>query len=469
MTTDYQLYRPIYDTATEREVLSVLLSYPEEWHENADVLSESLFYITDHKAIYKAAKAIIDRGEAADMVSVLPELLKGEKDSQKISDTSIKLADIAMSAVTSANVRQHIMRLLSLSRRRRMAEIFMRGLQEVMAEGADTDAIQAEAIEELKEVTQTAASEIKGISRVAEEYTRDVIMANINGQKMAGISTGFRVLDEKGGLQPSDLVIVAADSSQGKSAFAMGLAKSAASNGYPVAVYSMEMTAAQLFARLMATETGIPSNILNTRPLNPDQLARYNAAKDWVSRTCMLFDEQSTSNIDGILASIRTVVYKQGVKVAVVDYLQILNVNMKSFNKEQAMADVARRLKNLAKELDICIIALSQLARDKENPRPTMARLRDSGQIAEAADMVILIYRPEVYGSRFKYPDEFTDVSPVGTAMIDLCKGRNSGTAHFIAGFDAPITKFYDLPQGNLPREQQKTQGTNRFIPPVPF
>lgn len=128
----------------------------------------------------------------------------------------------------------------------------------------------------------------------------------------------------------------------------------------------------------------------------------------------------------------------------VVDYLQILNVNMRNTNKEQQMGDVARRLKNIAKELNIWVLALSQLSRNKEDPTPSMARLRDSGQIAEAADTVMLIYRPEFYG-KTSYPSGFNNVSVKGTALIDIAKGRNIGTMKFICGFNAPTTLFYDL------------------------
>lgn len=146
-------------------------------------------------------------------------------------------------------------------------------------------------------------------------------------------------------------------------------------------------------------------------------------------------------------------VYRKGVKLAVVDYLQILNVNMKNINKEQAMGDAARRFKNIARDLNICVILLSQLARDKNDPRPTVARLRDSGQINEAADGTVLIYRPEVYGERYKYPSPYDKVSTKGTAMIEVGKGRNIGNSRFIVGFNASLTKFYDLPQDQLPQQ----------------
>src|SRR5690606_7369355 len=127
------------------------------------------------------------------------------------------------------------------------------------------------------------------------------------------------------------------------------------------------------------------------------------------------FDENSTSNIDKIIASIRSMKNKHNITGAVIDYLQILTVNQKSANKEQAMGEAARRLKNLAKDLDIWIIALSQLNRDNFNPVPSLNRLRDSGQIGEAADVVMFIYRPEIYNKA--YPQPFSNYATNGTAM----------------------------------------------------
>ena len=136
-------------------------------------------------------------------------------------------------------------------------------------------------------------------------------------------------------------------------------------------------------------------------------------------------------------------VIKYHIEGVVIDYLQILTINKKSSNVEEAIAEAARRLKNIAKELNIWILALSQLSRDNSNPIPSVNRLRGSGQINEAADITILLYRPEVYNKR--YPEPFQSTNPNGTALIDIAKGRNIGVFKFIAGFNAATTHFYEL------------------------
>lgn len=275
---------------------------------------------------------------------------------------------------------------------------------------------------------------------------------------LTGTPTGFDKIDGKtGGLQKSDLIIIAGETSAGKTSMAVSMMKNAAIAGAKIAMYSMEMKKEQITSRIISMISGIPSNVILYSPLSGMQLENVDRAVDTVSKMQIYFDDRSTSNIDTIISSIRQMKFKNGIDGAVVDYLQILNVNMKGSNKEQQMGEVARRLKNLAKDLDIWIIALSQMNRDNLNPVPTLARLRDSGQIAEAADIVMLIYRPEVKGKR--YPDEFSDVDTKGTAMIDIAKGRNIGLLKFICGFNAASTHFYDL--NIIPISSNSTEDDN--------
>lgn len=431
---------PLTDELCEQVVIGTLLNYPKEWAENADLLSSELFTNYQCLTIYTLIKGVADRGEQADIISVTAELAKTK--TQGV--TPMDILDIS-NHVAVGGVRQQVLRLAELQRRRELWRIGQHMIQAGTDESEPIEDVQASAMQELGDLFASASTEIQSIAQVASSYTENIINANREGRRLQGAPTGFATIDQRGGLQPSDLFVIAADSSQGKSSLALNMAENAAKSGYPCAYYSMEMTADQLFARILATETGLPSNVLNTRPLTDEQLSRYQSASASVSQLPLFFDERSTSSLDGILSSIRTMVFRHHIKVAIVDYLQILNVNMKNVNKEQAMADAARRFKNLAKELGICIVLLSQLNRDRDNPQPSMARLRDSGQIAEAADVVLLIYRPEVYGSRYKYPDELSKVSTEGTAMLHVCKGRNVGTFRFVVGFNASLTKFYQL------------------------
>lgn len=231
--------------------------------------------------------------------------------------------------------------------------------------------------------------------------------------------------------------------------FAMAITSNALRAGSKIAFYSMEMTNVELSARMIAMKSGVAANeILYSSSLQGEQLLSIDRAVGVLANSNLFFDDRSTSNIDTILVSIRSMKIKHNIDGAIIDYLQILNVNMKNSNKEQAMGDVARRLKNLAKELNIWIIALSQLNRDSVNPVPNLNRLRDSGQIAEAADVVMFVYRPEYYGRKF--PEPFSSSSVEGKAMIDVAKGRNIGTMKFLCKFHKPTTLFSDIEEAEI-------------------
>ena len=209
----------------------------------------------------------------------------------------------------------------------------------------------------------------------------------------------------------------------------------------------MEMTKEQLTARLLSAKTSIAANdILYSGNLTPSEMEIIDKARTELPGDSLFFDDKSTSNIDSILLSIRMMKLQSNIDGAVVDYLQILNVNSKNknFSREQSMGDAARRFKNIAKELNIWVVALSQLSRDSNNPVPNLNRLRDSGQIGEAADVVMLVYRPEYYNLHYPAPYDNIDEYPTdGTAMVDVAKGRNIGTFKFFLGFDKRTTNFF--------------------------
>ena len=179
--------------------------------------------------------------------------------------------------------------------------------------------------------------------------------------------------------------------------------------------------------------------------LNEEQMKVFGMVEKIARPLPIYFDDTATISIERIIVSIRQLVLKHQVEMVFIDYLQVLQTNegIGRQTEEQFFGTVARKLKNLAKELDICIVLLSQLSRDKSTTEPTLSRLRGSGQIAEAADMVLLIYRPVMYGKG--YSGEHHKVRPEGTALIRLAKGRNVGTCEFICGYDAPTTHFFEL------------------------
>ena len=444
------------DLECEKTVIGHLLNHMKEWNENSDFLSEGLFTDLVCKNVYSAAKTCLNRGDDVDYISVNAEIRSNPSKYAGISENQIKVL-AQFGGISNAPIRPKVIRLNELWQRRQLCYIGIQLEKAGNDESVSISKTQDDAITELRDLYSTHTSDIKSMRDVVNKFMQEVVKANKEGTRKSFIHSGFKALEDIGAFQFSDMWVIAADSSQGKTSFVDAIAFHAASTGIPTVIYSMEMTSLQLCGRVMATRTGIPNGILSTRTLTEEQTQRVVDAGNVLKNLPVYFDEKSTISLDGILSSIRTLYYKKGIKLAIVDYLQIVNLNLKNATREQAVANAARRFKNLAKELNICIVLLSQLSRDKADPKPKIERLRDSGQITEAADGVILIWRPEYYGTNYHYPKPFEEVSTSGTAYIEVAKGRNVGKLSFIAGFDAKLTKFYDVKAESLPKRRHDT------------
>jgi replicative DNA helicase len=264
-----------------------------------------------------------------------------------------------------------------------------------------------------------------------------VIQHNMNNSGLTGLPTPLEAINRKtNGLQGGDLIILAGETSQGKTSLALTICSEASKEAYCHFI-TLEMTENQLTSRLMAYDTGYNSNKMLTGRLTENDLA-YISGEAIKTRGLKMYIDNTENDIDRIINNINRTKALLDTKLVVIDYLQLLKSNEAKLNKEQKTADITRRLKNLAIELNIPVILVSQLSRDRDNPYPRLSRLRDSGQIEEAADIVIFVYRAEFYNRQ-----EFSDGSPsAGRAEIIFAKGRNIGTGNFFCKFDSNLTKF---------------------------
>lgn len=437
----YQNQPLVNDPKAEQYVIGSLLVDPTAYTLVSQYLDEDCFYDPMCRDIWKAVDNMGKQGMPIDVISVSAELSK-----QKSNVTALDLMNISAQIASSAHVEYHAIRLQDLGRRRKLWVVG----QQLSKVGLSEEILTADAHQEAIESIGGVFEKADGVFTLndAMNSLNEIMVKNATvGGVTTGTKTGMERFDEKGGLQKSDLIIVAGETSQGKTSLALCMTRHAIENGAKVAFYSMEMTKEQLTARLLSAKTNIPANnILYSGSLAPSEIRMIDDARGKLPGENLFFDDKSTSNIDSILLSIRMLKMQKDIDGAVVDYLQILNVNSRStsFSREQAIGDAARRFKNLAKELNIWIIALSQLSRDSNCPEPNLNRLRDSGQIGEAADVVILVYRAEYYNRAYPAPFDNKDDYPTdGTAMIDVAKGRNIGTFKFFMGFNKNTTNFF--------------------------
>ena len=283
---------------------------------------------------------------------------------------------------------------------------------------------------------------------VSEAY-KQIEAARLHGTGVTGVQSGFTDLDRiTSGWQKSDLIIIAARPGMGKTAFVLSLARNAAIGfNRPIAVFSLEMSSVQLVQRMISSETGIPSDKLRKGTLDNTEWQKLVSMTGKLSSAPVYIDDTPSLSVFDLRSKCRRLKAMYNIEMIVVDYLQLMrsDVDAKSGNREQEISTISRSLKALAKELNVPVIALSQLSRAVESrggsKRPQLSDLRESGAIEQDADMVTFIYRPEYYGIEF---DE--DNNPTkGTAEIIIAKHRNGALDTVRLKFINHLAKFTDL------------------------
>lgn len=428
----------------ERAVIGSCIIEQDAFPRISDMVRPSSFYNSRHASIFAAIKSLNNDGKAVDLLTIAEWLIKEGK-LDEVGGAAY-IAELSRAILSSAHLEEHARIVAERAQKRMLIEYGNSIMSKAFDEASDVADLMGEAQTGLAQIISHDEQRYSTLYDTLKEVDTIVKDNATSPTPSIGIKTGFQWMDERGGLQAGNLIIIAGATSMGKTSFSLAVIENALDSGARICFYSLEMSRHELTARLLSPRTGIPSNKILTARLANEEQNRVKMASMELSRKSLFFDDKSTSDIDSIISSIRSLSLKKGIHGAVIDYLQVLSTNQQRQDREAQLADMARRLKNLAKDTGVWIIALSQLNRDISNPVPTIDRVRGSGQIAEAADVVLTIYRPEAYSNGNRYPKPYENVDTSGTALINVCKGRNIGTGAFIAGFDANTTRFYDLP-----------------------
>ncbi len=437
MENDVKTWLLPHDDEMESTLVGTLMQLRDALPETRHLLTPDCFYNSFYRRIFTAILAIDGRGEEPDLLTVHHEL--------KNQGETVPVGELALvSAKRSFVYVQHAAKLRELAAMRKAFYIGYK-LMTCASTGQQAGYPLIEATrQELNEIYRQETDTVTDLDGALTQV-HELVKRNLASNHSIGAPTGFREFDKHGGLWPGHLLVIGADTSAGKTSLAVNMTIHAARSGCGVSFYSLEMNKEELAARMIAMEGGLSSSRVMFKKLGQEELSHFDRGVAKLLGLPVYFDDRSYSNIEDILLSIRYMKVRYDIRGVVVDFLQILSVNTKNFNREQQLAEAARRLKNIAKELGVWVLALSQLNRDKSDPLPSMSRLRDSAQIADAADVVMLLYRAELYGK--KYPEPFAAVSTQGTALVNVAKGRSIGTFQFMVGFDPNCTRFYELPE----------------------
>ena len=431
----------------EEATLGALMLEKDALTKVIDILHPESFYKDSHQLIFKAIYRLFHNSEPIDILTVTNELKKsGELD---IVGGPFAITQLTNRVASAANIEFHSRIILQKHIQRELIRISSETIRDAYEDTSDVFAMLDRAEKNLFEVAQgNIRRNFREMSQMVSEAYKNIEAARLHGTGITGVQSGFTHLDRiTSGWQKSDLIVLAARPGMGKTAFVLSLARNAAIGfNRPVAIFSLEMSSVQLVQRMISSETGIPSEKLRKGTLDNVEWQKLSGMTGKLSSAPVYIDDTPSLSVFDLRSKCRRLKQMHNIEMIVIDYLQLMRGDSegKGGNREQEISSISRSLKAIAKELDVPIIALSQLSRAVESrggsKRPLLSDLRESGAIEQDADMVLFIYRPEYYGIEH---DE--DQAPTkGMAEIIIAKHRNGALDTVKLKFINNLAKFTD-------------------------
>jgi len=452
----------------EEAVLGAMLIDEKGVNEIIDILSPEVFYKKSHQLIYESIQRLFRESEPIDLLTVSADLKKNNN--FEIIGGDFYLISLSQKVSSSAHIEYHSRIVQQKFIQRKLISISNEIIQKSYNESTDVIDLLDEAESKLYDIAQ---NNIKGSSETAQNLViqaKNRIEEISKQEGLSGVSTGFEKLDRlTSGWQPSDLVIVAARPGMGKTALALSMARNVSvQKKIPVAFFSLEMSSVQLITRLISSETGLSSDKLRTGKLADHEWQQLNIKVSDLESAPLYIDDSAALTIFELRAKARRLASSHGIKLIIIDYLQLMNIGSsnKAGNREQEISTISRNLKALAKELNIPVIALSQLSRAVETrggtKRPILSDLRESGAIEQDADIVSFLYRPEYYGIT-EWDDDMKTPSE-GQGEFIVAKHRNGALDSIKLKFVANLGKFEDIDSFDSPFEFQSKLNTDNKL-----
>jgi replicative DNA helicase len=446
---------PPHSVEAEQSVLGGLLLDNNAWDKIGDVVSESDFYRDEHRRIFRQIQKLFERGKPADVVTVSESLdAAGDKES---SGGLAYLSELASNVPGASNIRRYAEIVRERAILRQLVSVGDEIAESALSPmGRDSKTLLDEAEAKVFAIAESGMKHQAGfvhinplltevVDRIQELHDRD------NPSDITGIPTGYTDLDNKtSGLQPGDLIIVAGRPSMGKTAFALNIAEHVGVEaGLPVAVFSMEMGGSQLAMRMLASIGRLDSHKLRTGRMNDEEWSKLSYALGKLHEAPIYIDETGGINPIDLRARARRLHRQCGkLGLIVIDYIQLMVGARQSDNRTAEVSEISRSIKALAKELEVPIIALSQLSRkveERTDKRPMMSDLRESGAIEQDADVIMMMYREDYYKP---------DTPDKGIAEVIIGKQRNGPTGTVRLAFLGEYTRFENLATGGYAPSQ---------------
>jgi replicative DNA helicase len=433
---------PPHSVEAEQSLLGGLLIDPTGWDQVADVVRAEDFYRPDHALIFSAMAEVTAASKPADVVTVAEALTRRGRfeDAGGLG----YLGTLARDTPTAANVRAYAQIVRERSLLRKLVSAGREIAGSVFAnDGSSARDLVDMAEQRVFEIAEQSTGTREGaqsIATILPPLIDKIDEWHSNPDKLRGLATGFTDFDRKtGGLRGGDLVIIAGRPSMGKTTLAVNIAEYAACNPASraaVVVFSMEMPAEQVVTRMLSSIGHVTLSGIRSGQVSDDDWVRITAATSQLSEAKIFIDETPSLTPTELRARARRLKRERGLDLVVIDYLQLMQVPGTKENRATEIAEISRSLKALAKELSVPVIALSQLNRgveQRQEKKPVMSDLRESGAIEQDADIILLIYRDELYNK---------DTTKKGMAEIDIAKHRNGEVGPFLLTFQGSYSRF---------------------------
>ena len=443
---------PPHNVEAEQAVLGGIFFRNNVFHTLADTLSADDFYLPAHRTLFTAFLELYRKNAPIDLVATAANL-KDRGELENVGGAAY-LAELAQTVVSGANAEYYA----TIVRDKALQRSLIDACSDIIGNCFDASRPIETLLDESEQIVFSISERTSGkafksskelINRVFEDLTRRMERK----EQVTGVTTGYNRLDQMtAGLQPSDLIVLAARPSMGKTAFALNMAmRAAVQDNVPVAIFSLEMSMDQLMMRMLCAWGKVDLGHLRRGYLDSEEWYRLYNAADVLGQAPIYIDDTPALSPLELRARTRRLKAESGVGLVMVDYLQLMRGSRRTDSREQEISEISRSLKSLAKELDIPVIALSQLNRkleERTDKRPLLSDLRESGAIEQDADVIMFIYRDEVY---HKQPDN----PHKGTAEIIIGKQRNGPIGTALLAFLGAYTAFEDLEPGLSPRPSE--------------
>lgn len=456
----------------EEAVLGAMMLEKDAVNDVIDILVPNSFYKESHQKIYTAIQDLFQESEPIDLLTVTEKLRKNGD--LEFVGGAYYIASLTHKVASAANVEYHARIIAQKFIQRSLIHISSETIKLAYEDTTDVFDLLDKAESDLYKVAEgNIRKNYDKMSTLIHQAVKKIEELSQQKEGISGIPTGFAGLDRiTSGFQRSDMIVIAARPGMGKTAFVLSMARNCAVDfGRAVAVFSLEMSSLQLVNRLIASETELSAEKLKRGQLDPHEWEQLNSKLNKLSEAPIFIDDTPALSIFELRAKARRLKAQHNVDLIIIDYLQLMSGGSENRgNREQEISTISRSIKSIAKELNIPVIALSQLSRAVEtrggDKRPQLSDLRESGAIEQDADMVSFIYRPEYYDLL----EDENGNSTAGMAEIIIAKHRNGALENVKLRFVSHLAKFEDFEHNsNFSGSNQKMPASEQFEDPSSF